>query len=67
MVHCHIVPFLLLLKHREEGDGSLLSSPSLFHNTIEEDDNALPLSFSSLTKKKGNGSKLLLPSSLEHH
>jgi hypothetical protein len=66
MVRSHVIPFLLLLKHREEGDGSLLSSPSLFHNTIKEDDNPLPLSFSSLTQKEGNGSKLL-PSSREHH
>ncbi len=50
---------------KEEGDGSLLSL-LLFHNTIKEDNDALPLSFSSLTQKEGKGSKLL-PSLLEHH
>jgi hypothetical protein len=60
---CH--PFLLLfLSHKKEGDGSLLPSPSLFEG---KDNSALSLSFSSLTQKEGNGNKLSLPSSLEHH
>jgi len=41
--------FLFLLKHKEEGDGRSCCHLLHYNRTREEDDDALPLSFSSQT------------------
>jgi hypothetical protein len=45
----------LLLKHKEEGDGSCCRHLRHYNTTIEKEDGTL-LSFFSQTQKKGNGS-----------
>jgi len=61
-------PFLLFLRHREEGDGSLLSLPFLFQQHQRRIRQCIVVVFFfSNTKKEGNENKLSLPSSLEHH